>query len=284
MVNSQFYCKAREFARLYPKVAEKVLIPPAFNIEDELVSKLLKSRTGRMESLDTLDKYLDARRWHLPEGHVKEARALVSHTLSYPLTMSLFVSQFLIDAEYKDDKNIVRICCLGARAEATLPVQFWREFLVAIKLTRPELSPKQWIIDFVGPEVPSRKSSSELNLENDCSTLNLNFYNGYFNGNKENNIDGLILFNPGLGHPHLKSSWARTLEDIFNDNLKRNPVFITAHSETDRVRDMTLLAEHIGGSGIEYRINPFLSQMKTQDPFSSEIVQANNFFTFIKGR
>jgi len=66
----------------------------------------------------------------------------------------------------------IRICCVGARAECTLPDDFWREFLIvtnasstSVASTSTSNSKKfKYTIDFVGPDVPSNLTSKTITL------------------------------------------------------------------------------------------------------------------------
>lgn len=302
--SSAFNCRARDFARRHSRLAENVLTP----------TKYLGNNNNDLKRFESLEDYLYARQWFLddvPENHIDAARDLLSHTLSYPLTLTLFARQLLKDSKlnYKEE---IRICCIGARAEATLPRQFWREFLIAVKMCN-EINvscPNKWIIDFVGPETTMRKKSDHIfandglpasgaNLE-----LQLMFSNGYLQDRNKDEADGYVMFNPGLGHPHLKDGWSDTLDNLLIGNpIRRKPMFMTAHSDKDRDRDLTIVKDSFQRHGISiqneisssmskhdlnlnYSYQPctFASRMGAQDPFSSsEVVYANSHYFYLPG-
>ena len=293
-----FYCRAREFARKYPQHAEKVLSPSVYSRSSDRYN---------VEHVRSLEDYLRIRQWRMneiPENLRGSACDLLSHTLSYPLTLSLFARKLIQTYSKKiesNDKNAIRICCLGARAEATLPLQFWREFLFAMDIFDRSgvFSPSRWVIDFVGPETIMRKTSQQIFAYspkdtsyklNRNSELYLNFYNGYLQDTHLNESDGYIMFNPGIGHPHLKDGWKETLNILLSENPNKKPLFLTAHSDEDQVRDTVIIKETLEQNGIileggmrsRYHCNPFASRMGTLDPFSpSNTVYANTHYCFL---
>lgn len=87
--------------------------------------------------------------------------------------------------------------------------------------------------------------------------------------------DAYVLFNPGLGHPHLVQSWEVATEMLLKSG---KPVVITGHSEQDLNRDARQLSLIGGqccvrwdkGRGNELRTlrNAFGSMRRTQDPLA----------------
>lgn len=139
----------------------------------------------------------------------------------------------------------------------------------------------KWEIDFVGPETP-KKESANTRIETQSNTiyyLRMNFYNCFFE-KYVHKPDVYVLFNPGLGHPHLKEGWRSTLKTLVKHGEK--PVYITAHSTSDMERDAFTIASEQEESNFSvhcFNANPFSSKMGSQDPFNqNEIVFANKFF------
>jgi len=68
----------------------------------------------------------------------------------------------------------LRLCCVGARAECTLPDEYWREFLIAAIMSsagsldndkvQTEHTPIHYQIDFIGPDVPKHLTSKIISL------------------------------------------------------------------------------------------------------------------------
>eukprot|EP00571_Detonula_confervacea_P005956 CAMPEP_0172332128 /NCGR_PEP_ID=MMETSP1058-20130122/62281_1 /TAXON_ID=83371 /ORGANISM="Detonula confervacea, Strain CCMP 353" /LENGTH=311 /DNA_ID=CAMNT_0013049405 /DNA_START=433 /DNA_END=1368 /DNA_ORIENTATION=- len=134
----------------------------------------------------TLEDYLRWRGWDI-EGKLYEfkgddlvhsAVGLLSHTLTFPLTLGRHVNAISPSLSQKtgDDgfnrKQHLRLCCVGARAECTLPDDYWREFLVAAMSANQahdggdERSEQSFhcTIDFIGPDVPSHLKSKTIAL------------------------------------------------------------------------------------------------------------------------
>ena len=199
---------------------------------------------------------------------------MISHVLSTPLTLALQIEQYYcmmmtnsndddddIDDDTDDDESLlvvpptqlVKICCVGARAEASLPDMYWRELLNVVRTTSKAAStststsrsqPLSASIDFIGPDIlPMTKERVVTYSHNSDgteteSTITLRgryqgFFHDYFstsdadaddaaagdtNGNNKSKIDDydfVTFFNPGFGHPNLRNGWNETLRTIF---------------------------------------------------------------------
>lgn len=86
----------------------------------------------------------------------------------------------------------------------------------------------------------------------------------------------IALFNPGLGHPHLRAGWTDTIEII---RRARVPVLLTAFSDADQRADLAHLAR-ILGAPIPFRVQPHLNAFRSRrldpDPHNPTVrVQAN---------
>mmetsp|Transcript_37100 Transcript_37100/g.89929 ORF Transcript_37100/g.89929 Transcript_37100/m.89929 type:complete len:478 (+) Transcript_37100:73-1506(+) len=186
---------------------------------------------------------------------------MISHVLSTPLTLALQLEQYCRTMmNYKnstsdDDEKfvvvpstqVIKICCVGARAEASLPDMYWKELLNAVN-TKPTTTstskPLSVSIDFIGPDIPPMMKERVVNsdsVDTDTeSTLTLRgLYRGLFHdyfsttdnardANGENKGDDnnagktkiddynfILFFNPGFGHPNLQNGWDETLRTIF---------------------------------------------------------------------
>lgn len=117
--------------------------------------------------------------------------------------------------------------------------------------------------------------------------------------------DAFVLFNPGLGHPHLREGWAGALERLLDTG---KPIVVSSHSEKDLERDALLLRE-VGavrccrprracpdqaiasGGGADGEIlprkNAFRSLMVSEDPLSApgheELVSCNWGIVVVRG-
>lgn len=117
--------------------------------------------------------------------------------------------------------------------------------------------------------------------------------------------DAFVLFNPGLGHPHLREGWAGALERLLDTG---KPIIVSCHSEADLERDARLLREAgavrcrcrrrcpdqaaaaWGGKGDDVfpRKNAFRSLMPSEDPLSAtgqeELVSCNWGVVVVRGK
>lgn len=293
---------AREWSMQNEEIARATMkVPPP--------PPILKNDDQVFDSNGTFIDYLVCRQWGFnanrlgkEEGYedYKVQCALLSHALTFPLTLGNHVNEFQLrhpqvvnhnnayvhDNERKK-KHVVRLCCVGPRAEANLPLEMWREFLIFSNMKRSQESAPlnrsynvNWIIDFIGPDVPKSMKSRFISLEN-CNTSNeklhskgmlfhnsltMNYHRGFLHQyilenyqklkkgdfNAEGKVsttsdllsywDGFILFNPGIGHKNLTKSWLPTLKFILKTERK---IVTTAHSELDSQRDLEVWKEVI---------------------------------------
>lgn len=112
------------------------------------------------------------------------------------------------------------------------------------------------------------------------------------------NADAFVLFNPGLGHPHLREGWAGALERLLATG---KPIIVSSHSRKDLERDARVLREAgaarcfpcreatalEGGDGDFSRKNTFRSLMASEDPLSApggeELVACNWGIMVVRG-
>lgn len=218
----------------------------------------------KSSDFSTLEEYYQCRNWDFDivkndDNELKWAQRLVSHVLSAPLTFS----------QHYPNQQTQRVCIVGARAEATLPVDYWKEMLVTS--SKDTEHPLSWTLDFCGPEVLTTSHNVTLKKGDDSLTLQWT-HSGYLHDMKQPpGWDGFVLYNPGLGHKHLKQGWLPTLEYLLST---QKPILITAHSERDAERDAQLLQE-VTGNPIEYQPNAFASRITYEDPLSQDSSQVS---------
>jgi hypothetical protein len=200
--------------------------------------------------------------------------AIRSHVLSAPLTLATLYNAATTTTAIRAPR---RLCCVGARAEATLPYEYWKEFLLLASV----LEPLQARLDFVGPDIPTSKQPTVVALEDDDSSLSLEWhYKGLLHdeANNDERWDAYIFFNPGLGHDHLEANWRPTLEKVIEE---KRPMLLTAHSELDAMRDSQRLGGYYG-LDVQYSINPFASRVTYEDPFDRKhIVRPNHYVAYV---
>jgi hypothetical protein len=220
-----------------------------------------------------LDDFWHQRGWKFPVQNDDElplAHALVSHVLHAPLTLATLLQKDL----NKQRQHPHQWCCIGARAEATLPLMYWKELLLVTDSgTLVELV-------FCGPDIVRQ---SAVKVKHQDSELHLQWeHRGFFHewSDRQSKVHAYILLNPGLGHPNLRVGWKPTLDLLFkHSNTER--FLMTAHSELDAERDASLLKKEYGLT-VDYRVNPFASRIRFQDPFDDRhIVQPDHYIAYI---
>lgn len=201
-------CPYRSFAKDHPAVARRVLEVPPIVLKTSSRSYHYNHET----EYETLEQYLKWRGWNV-EGVLSEhnvvideldsAVGLLSHPLTFPLTLGRHCSAFVSSAKQEDNSSAIsylkpRLCVVGARAECTLPDDYWKEFLIisneimqstsahAIQESGNNNSGRRdrthrWTIDFVGPDVQHNLKSKTISLSSDdeqCiqSTLSMNYH------------------------------------------------------------------------------------------------------------
>ena len=282
------------WAQQNPQLAQACLNPPPADVEDcnaECINDATKSIEG----------YLQWRNWRLPgqlqrdDGDDTEsAIALVSHVLSAPLTLANGITIGSLNSTNQDDSAPSRQqnwCCVGARAEATLPAHYWKEFLV---LTSSQSSSKQassdnslqMTLQFTGPDIPPKFPEQTLDATSSGSIALQGGFRGLYHespgasSSEDNDRDGFVLFNPGCAHPNHVADWERTLDMILKKISRQTApctLLLTAHSAKDAERDFALLKDTFG-LDLDYQENPFASRVCYQDPFDpAHIVRPNHF-------
>ena len=303
------------WAQANPRLAQECLNPPP-----PPVNVTSPSSTNMVESFEA---YLEWRRWKFPEEITdksadsdfkdprENAKALVSHILSAPLTLasqSKHIIQHCANGNTKNDSLEFNWCCVGARAEASIPLMYWKEFLMSSRASLVSedcgsfLSKRNLAIslDFIGPDIPPKLSEQSVVIpegqvdNNDSYATSLflrGCHRGYFHENpvkeKLNSWDAFLLFNPGLGHSNLQKSWEPTLNLILDRGHERTSntprvLLLTAHSEHDMDRDAAILTKDYGLKDISYRENPFASRIAYEDPFEkNHFVRPNHYIATV---
>lgn len=293
---TKFEDAAFQWARKHPELARQLLqVPDMAHLEPS--PPFLRSIPQRRQQQNTLTSfslvdYLTWRKWKLPQPQDDDggdnnneaatcALRLVSHTLSAPLTLATFLQGFMNSMRISPGGSL-RCCCVGARAEATLPPAFWNELLVLLHhccsigscMTLEHPPCLNIMLEFVGPDVVARSTDVVLSYQDMSLTLSWSGGGRLFHqlDNACDGWDALIFFNPGFGHPNLKESWRPTLETLFHDgiHLYETRLLLTAHSPLDVQRDVELLKEYSPMNQIrvtDYQLNPFASRIAYSDPF-----------------
>lgn len=212
--------RIQEFARENPHLARKALQPPplrrVYNQHDfespistttvvdereqEIVNEIRKNNNNKKKNIvsssssserrtTSFEEYLKWRGWDDEYIENPMTNALLSHVLTFPLTLAANVSRLISYTNHYHRKDSVgrlvevpprrgvNLCCVGSRAEANLPSEYWREFLIASNYyfiqDNNMMPPKEdamaaknenvvlhWNIDCIGPEVNTRSHIS----------------------------------------------------------------------------------------------------------------------------
>lgn len=179
--------------------------------------------------------------------------------LSYPLTMAYALS-LLFPSHY--GRESVNILIVGARAESSLPLVWWRELLFTnhstlqhnVRFVGPGLLQNRDILGTTSCEI---KISDRHKLHKEHLTRSLTITNnfGVSSGrqmHKDHSVlhehpdrdellrwaDVFFLYNPGYGNDNLRKSWQPTLQMLLHT---RKPIVCTAYGQHDRLRDLNAL-------------------------------------------
>ncbi|RHY53897.1 hypothetical protein DYB30_009809 [Aphanomyces astaci] len=179
-------------------------------------------------------------------AHDPAVTRLISAAYSYPMTLRHYLPALLPSISSSIDAAH-RVYILGARAEATMPRHLWTP-----------LHPWRLDISLIGNHVPVMRSTPP---SPPSSSLNLSFHNGLYHDLDLPSPHAFVLFNPGLGHPALRSQWRPTLARVLESH---RPILLTSFSDEDLQRDVRVL--ETAGRRIDIAENPFGSTKASIDP------------------
>lgn len=187
---------------------------------------------------DYLKLYHPDKRW------LDEVRALrlLSSAYSYVMTLSRFLPE-LTDQFQADTTKKLEFHVVGARAEAMMPRYLWDE----LSFFHPG---RQFAIKLIGDHVPvmSARKKTPTTRKNENEFIQLEMINGLYHeieARKLGTPDAFVLYNPGVGHPHLRKSWEPTLTAVL---LSCKPVLMTSFSLEDQQRDVAALQDMMANS------------------------------------
>ncbi|TDH67945.1 hypothetical protein CCR75_004186 [Bremia lactucae] len=194
---------------------------------------------------------------------LKDVRALrlLSSAYTFVMTISRFFPE-LIDPDQANNKDKFQIHVIGARAEATMPHYLWNE----LSFFHPQ---QQFWIKLIGDHVP--RTASKTQMTNINSSIQLEMINGLYHtieATHRENPSAFVLFNPGIGHLHLRANWEPTLLTILSS---KRPILITSFSLEDQQRDLAVLQKIVASMFKQHKLR-FRCQAK-KNSFSSLKVQ-----------
>jgi hypothetical protein len=254
------------------------------------------------------------------ENELKMSKQILSNLLTFPLSLSNGIARTFDENFHKD---IINVTVVGARAESSLSLFWWKEMLYQKSLASIQNSHLNLKIRMIGPGVQrnssfsNNKFSSVLswNEENNLDLKrNLEFLNpfapesiGDFSVLHQHprlldllhRTDLFVLFNPGYGSTTLKSSWKPTISLLLET---RKPIMCTAFNEEDLSNDLKQLRtvseedDHQElGDPLEFYIkassNPFSSLRKyvsetsrDGDIVKKEIIRTNAYYYIFQAK
>lgn len=126
----------------------------------------------------------------------------------------------------------------------------------------------RFAIKLIGDHAPQmRKKAAALAT---ASALELEIINGLYHEIQDKTLpDAFVMFNPGVGHPFLRSNWRPTIEAVLTSG---RPILLTAFSEEDQQRDLEVLNAIATDAQMELdfivppRLNPFQKRTCQMDP------------------
>lgn len=237
----------------------------------QIVAELLRVSTNRREKVSFRDMHhrLETVKAASTEETWPVLARAVSALTSNPLTISYALSKIfpVVKTGMHEIfvKDSVKVLVLGARAESSLPVSWWYEYLTSFShcFRHTELR-------FVGPDLQKNLSMSDKDASLAWSPLSdgsdkapttddrpatlhtLKIWNHNDNLADKNPLhnhpdmiktmlwaDAFVLLNPGIGSDAQKSSWDPTLRLLLQT---RKPVVCTAHGSRDLERDLSALS------------------------------------------
>jgi len=210
---------------------------------------------------------------------------MITQVLSYPLTLSYLL--YKISSQFSPSNPLLNVTVVGARAESSLPILWWRE-MVHFALPSPLIN-----ILMVGPQTTNSKrqrvrhtfsasdTTQELIVRRRPSRAL--FHDRVDSNALQNDSHIFCLFNPGLGQ--LRESWEESMDAILKT---RKPVILSAHSKMDLERDLKFLYDRYGSSSLQFLQdvipNPFMSGRRTLNQFEEhlEVSTANELVYILK--
>ena len=230
--------------------------------------------------------YVFRRKWNLQNCGRKSCEwRMITQVLSYPLTLSYLL--YKISSQFSPSNPLLNITVVGARAESSLPILWWRE-MVHFALPSPLIN-----ILMVGPQTTNSKrqrvrhtfsasdTTQELIVRRRPSRAL--FHDRVDSNALQNDSHIFCLFNPGLGQ--LRESWEESMDAILKT---RKPVILSAHSKMDLERDLKFLYDRYGSSSLQFLQdvipNPFMSGRRTLNQFEEhlEVSTANELVYILK--
>lgn len=197
------------------------------------------------------------------------ALELLTSGLTFPLTLASTLQSLC-----SEPSRPLRLCVVGARAEAGMPLHMWDEVQCLTSRETP------LALHMVGPKATGTSQRREggrlLSVTQEAALFHETALGRALLGGEaavaaaEQELPtAFLLFNPGLGEPGWGRAWGPTVRALL---ASRRPVLLTALSTSDAEQDVAFWAQqqeeqlqYAGGvPGLVYAPNPWASTLPSQ--------------------
>lgn len=265
----------------------KRIIKSILNVTPESATKTANVRDYAEMVFDSEKTVLQ-----LPQRH------LLSQLLTFPLTLSNSIHHVFPSMDETFLFDDFRVSIIGARAESSLPLHWWRHALFMQSFAR-KLS-----LRFIGPGLgvnPSIvRNQAEWSWQNKLGPRSIAMKSDIKKDSivlhEHSEVETLlrdthlfVLFNPGMGSKALKEYWKPTVELLLTS---RKPVLCTALNEEDLRTDIDALKQIASsrsddedlGESFEMicrpQTNPFASSLVKLDEDKRAIATNHSYYIF----
>ena len=279
-------------------------------------AQIVENFTNRIDSVshssDNMVQYICSRSPEISSDiSCKSNSALraLSAMLTTPLTVAHALQIVSRHSSYRDilqgksediansNSGRVSVALLGARAEALLPLHWWREMLLHLHMQQPHKDIKHDLaacdILLIGPELPTNMRPIRTYGGNGSRLVAPSSFRAPYSQPLHKKLapflSAAVLMNPGIGSPSLKSLWSPSLRQLLlprhvtanGEDAKSLPIVLTAHCSGDLARDVAALesAAKSVGRKVTYLLeptpNPFASLLPTVDTSNEAITSSS---------
>ena len=194
------------------------------------------------------------------------ALELLTSGLTFPVTLASTLQSLCAEPA-----RPLRLCVVGARAEAGMPLHMWDE----VQCLTGRETPLE--LHMVGPKVTGtaqrREDGRLLSVTQETALFHETALGRALLGGEATAEQELptafLLFNPGLGEPGWERAWGPSVRALL---ASRQPVLLTALSTSDAAQDVAFWAQqqqqqqqqHDGDVQLVYAPNPWASTLPSQ--------------------
>lgn len=178
---------------------------------------------------------------------------------------------YAFDTQHTHKSKIteMHVHVVGARAEATLPAQYWRELCKWTNI--------KWNVDFYGPDIPTKIDKAEVVAGDFKGRFHAGEYHVEHHDKHKDRLDLVVMYQPGLAHKTEGKKWRNTLEQMLKT---KTPTLVTGFNQEDALGDYELV-KHIRGPGVELMApveNVFSNLERVPVPDQPDAVARSNHY------